>query len=173
MAARKVLVSYVLISTLGALPLCLAGDSAMDRATLRGLQALKVVVDQPTPEMVDAGFDRGFLHATIEQKLREAGIRIDNDATEFLGLSVSAARASGKRGPLSLTRGGALSLVLSLGVYQVVTLSRSKDTKTVAETWGTQQVLSAQARGLDRAIADAIDEMANEFVQAYRAVNPK
>lgn len=174
MAPGKILLQYVLLSTLGALPLCFAaGDSPMDRATLRGLKAVKVVVDQPTPEMVDAGFDRGYLQATVEQKLREAGIKIDNDALEFLGLTLSAAHASGKHGLLSMSRGGTLSLGLGLGLYQVVTLTRDKDTKTVAETWGIQQVLSAQARGLDSAIGSAIEDMTNEFIQAYRSVNPK
>ena len=68
---------------------CLAGDSTMDRATLRGLKAVKVVIDPPPPEMERAGFDRDHLRASIEQKIRDAGIKIDNDVIEFLGLGIA------------------------------------------------------------------------------------
>jgi hypothetical protein len=144
--------------------LCLAGDSSMDRATLRGLKAVKVVVDSPGPEIERAGVDREFLRTGLEQKLRDAGIKIDNDVNEFLGVSISSARG-GRRGPISL--------VVGLGVYQVVTLSRDKEMKTVAETWGDQRVVSATARGLDRSLLSVVDELADEFVRAYRSVNPQ
>src|SRR5207245_7640887 len=75
---------------------CLAADSSMDRATLRGLTAVKIVIDQPPPEMEQEGLDRDHLRSTIEQKLRNGGIKIDNDAVEHLGLPSASAR-TGRR----------------------------------------------------------------------------
>jgi hypothetical protein len=150
---------------------CLAGDSAMDRATLRGLKAVKIVVDPPPSEMEHQGFDREHLRASIEQKVRDGGIKIDNDAIEFLGLGISAGQA-GRKGPLSLGK-APTSITLSLGLYQVILLSRDQTIKTVAETWGQQKVISATAKNLDHALPGAIDELVDQFVKAYRSVNPQ
>jgi hypothetical protein len=143
---------------------CLAADSSMDRATLRGLTAVKIVIDQPPPEMEQEGLDRDHLRSTIEQKLRNGGIKIDNDAVEFLGLSIASARL-GRRTPLSL--------MMNLGLYQTVTLNRDKATKTVAETWGSQRVLAVPPKALDRAVGDVVEELVDQFVKAYQSVNTK
>jgi hypothetical protein len=149
----------------------LAGDSTMDRATLRGLKAVKVVVDPPPPEMERAGFDRDHLRASIEQKIRDAGIKIDNDAIEFLGLGIAMVQG-GRKVPLSFGK-TPVSLTLSLGVYQVIVLSRDQTIKTVAETWEQQKVIQATAKSLDNVLPGAIDELADQFVKAYRSVNPQ
>lgn len=141
-----------------------ASDSPMDRATLRGLKAVKVAVDPPPTEMEREGLDREHLRARIEQKLRDAGIPIDNDAVEFLGLNISSARG-GRKNPVSLMFG--------LGLYQVVTLSRDKTAKTVAETWGEQKVMAAPPKGFGDAASSTVDGLADDFVKAYRSVNPQ
>jgi hypothetical protein len=150
---------------------CLAGDTAMDRATLRGLKAVKVVVDPPPLEMEREGFDRDHLRASIEQKLGDAGIKIDNDAIEFLGLGISMVQG-GRKVPLSFGK-APVSLTLSLGLYQVIVLSRDQTIKTVAETWEQQKVIQATAKTLDKVLPGAIDELGDQFVKAYRSVNPQ
>ena|SRR5579863_4760012 len=171
MAARTFCLLFVLPGVLGVPGL--AGDSDIDRATLRGLTSIKVVIDQPPPEMEQEGLDREHLRATMEQKLRDGGIKIDNDAVEFLGLAIATAR-SGRRSPLAL--------VMNLGLFQVVTLNRDKTTKTVAETWGAQRLLSVapkgrvpivSSKGGDRETVDAVEGLLDQFVKAYQAVNPK
>ena len=69
----------------------------MDRGTLRGLKAVKVVVDAATPDMERIGLTQDHLRTDIEEKLRGAGININNDAQEFLGLGISTSPA--RRGP--------------------------------------------------------------------------
>ncbi len=150
---------------------CLAGDSAMDRATLRGLKGVKVVVDPPSPEIERQGVDREQLRVSIEQKLSEAGIKIDNGAFEFVGLSISSV-APGRRSTLSLKK-GPVSLTVGLGVYQIVTLSRDQTTKTVAETWGDQRIMAAGPKGLEHELSGAVDDLVDQFVKAYRTVNPR
>jgi hypothetical protein len=148
---------------------CTAGDSSMDRSTLRGLKAMKVVVDSPGPDMEREGVDRDHLRNTIEQKLRDAGIIIDNDAVEFLGLTISSAR--GPRRPLMSK--APVSLVIGIGLYQIVLLNRDKTVKTVTETWGDERVAPAAPRAIERTVSDAVDDLVSEFINAYRAVNSK
>jgi hypothetical protein len=148
---------------------CTAGDSSMDRSTLRGLKAMKVVVDSPSTDIERAGVDRDALRNTIEQKLRDAGITIDNDAVEFLGLTISSARTPRR----SLMSKAPVSLVVGIGLYQIVLLNRDKTIKTVTETWGDERVAPAASKAIEHTVSDAVDDLMNEFVNAYRLVNPK
>jgi hypothetical protein len=144
---------------------CFGGDSAMDRATLRGLPAVKVIIDPPSPELERDGVDRELLRVSVVQKLQNAGIKIDNDVVEFLGVGISSAPRVGRKGPTPL--------VIGVGVYQVVALNREKNTKTVAETWGDQRVMAAPSKGLDRQVSMTVDDLVDQFVRAYRSVNPQ
>jgi hypothetical protein len=149
---------------------CFASDTSMDRATLRGLKAVKVVVDPLGSELEREGLDANRLRDRIEQKLRDAGIKIDNDVNEFIGLNVSFAQAGKK--VLSIKK-GPYSLTIGLGVYQVAVLTRDMATKTVVETWGVEKTASASARGLDRDVSNAVDDLVDQLVKAYLSVNPR
>lgn len=149
---------------------CLASDTSMDRATLRGLKAVKVVVDPLGSDLEREGLDANHLRITIEQRLRDAGIKVDNDVNEFMGLSVSFAQGGGKT---LFTKKGGFSLSISLGAYQVAVLTRDMATKTVVETWGVEKTLSVSTRDLDRDVSRAVDELVEQFVKAYRSVNPQ
>ena len=137
------------------------GDSNMDRATLRGLKAMKVVVDAATPDMERIGLTQDHLRTDIEEKLRGAGINVSNDAQEFLGLGISTSPA--RRGPQPVS--------MELAVYQVVQLNRNKTTKTVAPTWSLQRVLLLPSRQVGRIVPRAMDDLVSQFIQAYREVN--
>src|SRR6185436_20537928 len=84
---------------------CFAGDSAMDRATLRGLKAVKIIVDPPSPELERDGVDREQLRVGVVQKLQNAEIKIDNEAVEFLGVSISSGARAGRKGPTPVVIG--------------------------------------------------------------------
>jgi len=167
MIPRRIYAGFALL-TFGA-AFGAASDSSMDRSTLRGLKAVKVVVDSPAPEVEREGISGDGLRITIEQKLREAGITVDHDAVEFLGLNISSARPPRK----TLMSKGPISLVINMGLYQIVLLNRDKTTKTVTQTWGDQRVAPAAPKAIEHTVSDAIDDLVNEFITAYRAVNPK
>ncbi len=167
MIARRIYAGLALVVLVGGL--CAASDSSMDRSTLRGIKAVKVVVDSPAPEVEREGVSGDGLRITIEQKLREAGITVDHDAVEFLGLNISSARPLRK----ALISKAPVSLVVNLGFYQTVLLNRDKTTKTVTETWGDQRVAPAAPKAIEHAVDEAVDDLVNEFITAYRSVNPK
>lgn len=146
----------------GACALVSAGDSAMDRATLRGLKAIKVVIDRPDPQIERQGITQDQLQSEVADQLRKAGITVDENASEFLGLSLKSARV----------RRGSYPVALSLGVYQVVWLSRDKTIKTVAETWSAQDVFSVPPKNLNRVFRGTVGELVDQFIRAYRAANP-
>ena len=96
-------------------------DGQLDRATLKGLKSVGIVVDTVDADLAREGIDPDFLRATILTKLEKAGIAVEKDAVDFLGLRVTAAQ--GKRMPAALC--------LSLGLYQPVILSRDPGARTV------------------------------------------
>ena len=63
-----------------------AGDAALDRATLKGLKSLGVVVDPIDPELAKEGLAQDTFRAHLEEKLRNAGLPVQANSTEFLGL---------------------------------------------------------------------------------------
>jgi hypothetical protein len=146
-----------------------AGDAPLDRATLRGLGSLSVIIDPIDPDLVKEGLTQDLLQKRIEERLRAAGIVVDRSAPEFVGLRVLQVRA--QRG--SFAQAGSFALCLSVGVYQPVLLVRNKDLKTATETWGVDTVLMAGPKVVNREALNSVDELADRLVAAYRSANPK
>ena len=140
-----------------------AGDAPLDRATLRGLGSVSVIVDPIDSELLKEGLTQDLLQKRIQGRLRDAGIGVDPSAPEFVGLRVLQVRA--QKGPYALC--------LSVGVYQPVLLVRNRDVKTATETWAVETVLMADPKVVNRETLNSLDELADRLVAAYRSANPK
>jgi len=138
-----------------------AGDAPLDRATLRGLTAVNVVLDKLDPELEKQGLTRNDLQARLEGRLQDAHIKLDQNATDFVALRVTSVK--GNRGPFGLS--------LTIAVYQPVTLTRDKNLKTAAATWEVETVVVADAKVLRQAAMESVDDLAARFVTAWRSVN--
>jgi hypothetical protein len=144
-------------------PGAISSDAPMDRATLRGLKAVKAIIDSPDgTAMKEAGITVEKLAAQIEQRLAKEGIPVDREAREFLGLRVTFAHA----------RKTDYALGLTLGVYQNVSLTRDPAMKTMAETWSGESILLVPPRMLGEAVANTLDQLVDQFIAAYRSANP-
>jgi hypothetical protein len=140
-----------------------AGDAPVDRATLRGLMALKVVVDPLGPELEAEGLHAADLQARMEDRLSKAGIALDQSAREFLGLRVIAVREAK----------GSYGICLSLGLYQGVFLERDPKIKTVTQTWETQSEVVVRPKQVRTAMSSTLDQLVDQFAGAYGSANPK
>jgi hypothetical protein len=140
-----------------------AGDAPLDRATLRGLGSVSIIIDPIADELVREGLTRDVVQKRIEARLHDAGIGLDPSAPQFVGIRVLQVR--NQRGPYALC--------VSVGVYQPVMLLRNKDVKTATETWGVETILMADPKVVNREALNSVDELADRLVAAYRAVNPK
>ena len=140
-----------------------AGDAALDRATLKGLKAVGIVVDVIDPELQKLGITREVLITRLLARLQGKQIVIDPAAKEFVGLRITAVR--GGRGPYAAA--------LSFALYQPVIISRDKDIRTSTQTWEIEAVLMADPKMLLTACGESADDLADRFATAYHAVNPK
>jgi hypothetical protein len=138
-----------------------AGNGALDRATLRGLTAVSVVVDKLDEQIQAAGVTPSVVRARVEDRLRSANIAIDSAKPDFLAVRMNGVRD--KRGPFALA--------VTMGAYQPVTLVRDRNVKTATQTWEVETVLLAEPKQLYRAAMDTIDELTDSFISAYRSVN--
>lgn len=150
------------------LPLGGAGDAALDRATMRGIAAVNVVIDPVAPELEQEDATSASLRARLEEKLRGAGIRIDRASNEFVALRFTSVRAAGGR--FSTSKPFAVAATIAL--YQPVLLARDHNVRTATQTWEVETVLLADAKQVQQACNDSVDELAQRFVTAYRSVNP-
>lgn len=138
-----------------------AGDAALDRATLKGLKNIGVVIDRIDPELVKQGFDRVAMQSRIDVRLRKAGLPVAENSNEFVGLKLLQVREG--RGPYALC--------VSVGLYQPVVLARDAKIRTATQTWEVNTVLMAQPKVLYAASLDSIDELVDRFIAAWHAVN--
>jgi hypothetical protein len=146
-----------------ALSLLRGGDGPLDRATLRGVKAMNVVIDRLDPDLEKTGLTQDALRSRVEERLRKAGLLIDPKALEFVGLRVSSFLA--KRGPDSLS--------FSLAFYQPVVLVRDQKVRTASQTWEVETILMVAPKPMVQSALQTVDQLADQFVSAYQAANPR
>src|SRR6267154_3551097 len=86
--------TVLLLAVLG-VPMAMkaVSDAPLDRATLRDLKSVNVIIDPLDPELVKQGLTQEILQTRIEDRLRDAGIGLDKSAKEFVGLRIMQVRA--------------------------------------------------------------------------------
>jgi hypothetical protein len=146
-----------------------AGDSALDRATLRGIPAVNVVIDPVDAQLEKEGVTRNNLRARVEDRLQAANITVDSSRTEFVAVRLISVRDT--RGPFAATR-APFAVAITLALYQPVQLARDPTIRTATQTWEVETIVLADPKVLYRACQDSIDDLAARFVAAYRSVNP-
>src|SRR5688572_14733295 len=154
---------WILFAALMAIPFATsaAGDAELDRATMRGLKAVNVVIDRIDPQLPKEGVSPDALQERIEARLKEAKIEINPAAAEFVGIQVTAVRAG--RGPYALS--------FTIGLYQPVILVRDRNIRTATKTWDVETILMADSKLVRQASLESMDELAARFVTAWRSVN--
>lgn len=138
-----------------------AGNEPMERATLKGLHGLQIVVDRLPAGIESSGLDAKSLRARIEERVQKAGVTVTPDAGAFLGIHMRAVQE----------KKGAIALCMDLGLFQTVSLQRDQAVKTVTETWGTQSVVLVWPKQVSEAVTGTVDELVDQFVDAYRSAN--
>ena len=154
-----------LVAALLAAPLAVhgAGDAALDRATLRGLKTLNIVIDKLEPDLEKEGINVGALQSRLMNKMQDASIPVNQTADEFVALRITSVHAS--RGPYALS--------ITIALYQPVVLARDAKSRTATQTWEVETILISDVKQLFRATMESVEELADRFVLAFRSVNPK
>jgi hypothetical protein len=146
-----------------------ASDSEIDRASLKGLQGVFVLVEDLNPPEEQAGLKTADIQADAEQNLRTAGIpllgktqNIDTPGMPTLYISVSVA---------SSTATDLWPFSVDVNLEQQATLKRSPDTFVpTAVTWHVGSIGAVNKSDI-RSVRDRVNEQVAKFVNAYFKVN--
>jgi hypothetical protein len=184
---RKIVLLFILLS-LGSF--CQADDRARDRATLRGIQSIIVIVHPLSAEwqaeLEKVGLSESVLQSSIEQQLKKAGIQVlaeeasNHSAFEgFLNVRLKfVAHEPAKKTFLSLDdKEEKIEKVdtkkkyvyaIRLNLRQLVYLKRDPSANAFSITW---QAESVGLRSL-ALIKDDIKSQVDVFIEAYTSENP-
>ena len=140
-----------------------ADDTLEERATLKGIKAVKVVVRDLHPDAEADGLTTGQLRRDVEMQLRKAGIPASPSAKTALNVTVN---TSGRES-------GSYFFVIELSLTQPVALVRDRNSITLAATWRLGNFGDVVAQDLVRFVRETVGSQVDIFIRAYREQNPK
>ena len=143
-----------------------ASDSDTERVSLTGLTTVSVVVEDLSAVATRSGLTVAALQTDVEQRLRAAGVSVTSDADAYVYVHVTVADP-----------GGTLPLpyVVEVSLMQEVSLPRGVKTRTPlqAATWWVNSLGLSGADRLRLVVSGKVGEFTDNFVRAFRSVNPK
>lgn len=160
------LIGFVIAGLVACAAPAAAEDSAVSRASLTGLTAMSVVVEDLGPLAAKAGLSTDAMQKDVEARLRKAGLTITSDADAYVYVHVTVADP-----------GSALPLpfIVDVSLMQEVTLPRGIKTRTPLQvpTWSLNRLGLTTTDRLKLTMSERVNEFVDQFVTAYRSVNPK
>ncbi len=138
-------------------------DNSIGGATLKGIKAVAVVVEEMRADAEGDGLTRSQLQTDVELRLRQAGIPVDNDAPGVLYLAVNTVKS----------QGGFYAYVIGVEFAQGVLLARDPSITTFDTTWrAIPGVGIINAINL-HTVRDDVRDQVDEFINAYLEQNPR
>jgi hypothetical protein len=143
-------------------------DDEAARETLKGLPGVVVWVWDIAPDTEHGGVTKQQLQIEVEQQLRRAGITVS--ASEDSGIPSDMALLTVSVTTLRHTE-NLYAYAVDLALYQTATLLRDPTPRSLA-TWSVGSIALVESSDL-RAIFTSVSQKVDQFIQAYRAVNPR
>ena len=163
---KRIVVSAVVLRILTIATHAMAHLSAADRELLRGLDGFRLTVDRIRPDVERDGLFRSTLREDMELRLRMGGVKVlseeeaeKNPDAPCLYLYVDALKCS---------LGYVYKIRLSLMEPVKLVRNNAKVSATVLRIPDELGITSNLSE-----IRDAAGEFVDEFVKAWKAVNPK
>jgi len=148
-----------------------AFNHEVQRKTLAGLQGVRVVIEDLSPDAERDGLSKPTLQTDVELKLRQAGITVLTRETgnpapgdPWLYLNVATVKRST----------GLYAFNVYLKLNQDVRLTRAPSTMMSAVTWdalGTVGIVGSEP--FSSTVRGVVKDQVDQFINAYLAANPK
>jgi hypothetical protein len=159
-----ILLSLALISS--------ASDDKTDRATLKGIKSMCVVVE--VADQAHSKLSKDELQTEVEGKLKQAGIAVDKSGTSCLYLNVRVLQAIGRQAIRRKEKPIPLYAVdVRLEFLQTVALTRDPAAKTYAPTWSAANMATVASDDLGKTTNEITTSLVDQFITAYKSVNPQ
>jgi hypothetical protein len=145
--------------------LCAAGDSEMDRLTLRGLEDVVVVVENTSVDAISDGLTVDQIQTDVELRLRKAGIKVRASSPSMLYVNVHLMKSKSPSDGLYV-----FSCVVA--VEQAVVVS-SNGVSALEHTWSVDGLGIVGRLNMSGAVRGDVGDLVDKFLNAYLSVNPK
>jgi hypothetical protein len=146
-------------------------NSEINRATIKGLRGVRVLVEDLAPEIEREGLVKDRIQKSLEERLRAAGIRVltQEEAVKapgepYLYVNVNITFAKGEEEICSYS--------IDVALIQNVTLVRFPKQTSYAVTWSTGGVGLIGKKSLGE-LNGSVEEIVDVFIKAFFSVNPK
>lgn len=165
---RSTVVMVALFVSNSSLP---ALDSKANRATLKGLNGLGILVEYLTPEAEWGGLTKKRLQSDLEVRLQRAGMKVLTQADShkapgepylYVNVNVNTAKTEGEVYPYSI----------DVMLIQKTTLVRDPKQTVYAVTWSTGGVGSISKELLND-LRESVGDLVEVFIKACQAENRK
>lgn len=149
----------------------IAIDSQSNRATLKGLTGVGVLVEKLPAELEKEGLHRDQIQKDVEAKLKKAGIKvysreecskIPGEPYLYINLNVNVAKTESDIYPYTI----------DIMLIQKVSLIRDPHRVAYAVTWSTGGVGSV-TKSIVSQLRENVAEVVEIFIQRFLAENPK
>jgi Putative peptidoglycan binding domain len=140
-------------------------------ATLRGLSGVRVLVEPLDPKMERAGLTKEQIQTDVEFRLRQAGVRVLPEE-ERQGVRGTPALFVKVDGLLSYNSQGLAAYMLSVEAYQDARLA-ANGASALVMTWRVSSISLVGSANLPTGIRNAVRALVDQFIDAYRRVNPQ
>jgi hypothetical protein len=157
----KTSIPVVLLLVLATAYPALAADESVERQTLKGIKMVAVQVEALRPEVEGDGLTQAQIKADVEQRLREAGIQVNDGATATLIVNVNA---------VLVGQGAPVYAVSAQVEFEQDVVVRGLD--ATARTWSIGGIAAVGKANLPM-VRDFVRGKVDKFIDAYRSVNPK
>ena len=168
---KWLIVLLVIVLTLTLQSPLFAINGKSNRATLRGLSGVGVLIEQLAPEIEREGLIKNQLQIEVELKLKMAGIKVltreeclktPGEPYLYVNVNVNIAKTESDIYPYSI----------DVLLMQKVSLLRDPKQTTYAVTWSTGGVGSIEKSILSQ-LRTSVEEMVDLFIKTYLSENPK
>jgi len=168
---KWLIVLLVIVLTLTLQSPLFAINGKSNRATLRGLSGVGVLIEQLAPEIEREGLIKNQLQIEVELKLKMAGIKVltreeclktPGEPYLYVNVNVNTAKTESDIYPYSI----------DVLLMQKVSLLRDPKQTTYAVTWSTGGVGSIEKSILSQ-LRTSVEEMVDLFIKTYLSENPK
>ena len=135
-------------------PPAFAGDSELERTSLRGLKGIKILVEKMPPQLENDGLNRKKLIVDIESRLKKAGIEVFNEeeVKKIPGLPYLYLNVNAVKNP----RDKQYSYNIVIELKQVVLLRRNPTISVFGTTWSTSRTGTVELKRLSKMRDDTI-----------------
>jgi hypothetical protein len=132
-------------------------------ASLKGIKAVAVVVEKMRADAERDGLTRNQLQTDVEQRLRQAGITVDNQAPGFLAIFVNTLKVES----------GFYVYAIRVQFKQTVRIERNSKIAVLASTWEAPSVVGTVGTRALRDVRGSVRDRVDEFINAYLEQNPR